>query len=82
MAAPTFSALRQPRVTSAEVLRVLLRAHFRVLRQSGSHIRLRSADGSHSVTIPLHSGQILKPKTLAAILDEAGLSVERLRDLL
>jgi len=34
------------------------------------------------VTVPVHAGAILKPKTLLSILDQAGITVEELRDLL
>jgi len=34
------------------------------------------------VTVPLHSGRILKPKTLAAILEQAGVTVDEFRRLL
>jgi predicted RNA binding protein YcfA (HicA-like mRNA interferase family) len=34
------------------------------------------------VTVPRHPSEILKPKTLAAILEQAGLSVDDLRRLL
>ncbi|MDB5070368.1 MAG: putative periplasmic or secreted lipoprotein [Candidatus Eremiobacteraeota bacterium] len=77
-----FSPLRQPRITAGQILAVLRRSGFHEVRHSGSHIRLRSANGSRAVTVPYHSGQILKPKTLEAILDEAGMTVDQLRDLL
>lgn len=34
------------------------------------------------VTVPLHAGAILKPKTLLSILDQAGIDVESFRGLL
>jgi predicted RNA binding protein YcfA (HicA-like mRNA interferase family) len=34
------------------------------------------------VTIPVHSGEIIKPKTLKSILDQAGMTVDELRALL
>jgi len=34
------------------------------------------------VTVPVHAGTILKPKTLQSILDQAGLEVEAFRGLL
>jgi len=67
-------------LTAAEVLRALHRAGFREVRRSGSHIRLRSADGLRAVTVPYHSGTILKPKTLRAIAAAAGLGIDELRD--
>jgi len=34
------------------------------------------------VTVPVHAGTILKPKTLQSILDQAGIDVEAFRSLL
>ena len=50
----------------AKALRVL---GYRVTRQTGSHVRLTTADdGEHHVTVPRHSP--LRVGTLAAILDD------------
>jgi predicted RNA binding protein YcfA (HicA-like mRNA interferase family) len=74
---------RQPRVTGPETLRALQRAGWGVARQRGSHALLRHLDtAGRLVTIPVHPGRILKPKTLASILDQAGLTVDEFRDLL
>jgi predicted RNA binding protein YcfA (HicA-like mRNA interferase family) len=32
--------------------------------------------------VPIHSGMILKPKTLLSILDQAGIDADQLRGLL
>ena len=74
---------RQPRITSAELLRALRREGWVVVRQVGSHVHLKHPDsGVRRITVPAHPGRTLKPATLASILDEAGLTVERLRRLL
>jgi predicted RNA binding protein YcfA (HicA-like mRNA interferase family) len=82
LSAPVFSPLRQPRVTAGELLRALHRAGFREIRTSGSHIRLRSRNSQFCVTVPAHSGVTLKPKTLQAILEQAGLTVDQFREFL
>ena len=69
---------RLPRVTAAEALRALERAGFVLARQSGSHRILKNAAGRR-VTVPLHSGSILHPKS---ILRDAGLSVAAFQELL
>jgi len=66
---------RLPRLTAAEVLRKLKRAGFVIVRSSGSHHRLRN-DAGRATTVAIHSGGILKPKTLATILDQAGLTID------
>jgi predicted RNA binding protein YcfA (HicA-like mRNA interferase family) len=56
-----------------------------VFDQSGSHVFLHRWAGNGwtaRVTVPVHARQTLKPKTLSAILAQAGLSVEDLLALL
>ena len=72
---------RAPRVTGAELVRALQRAGFQVVRVKGSHHHLRRVGGP-LVTIPVHPGEIIYPRLLASILDQAGLTVEELRALL
>jgi predicted RNA binding protein YcfA (HicA-like mRNA interferase family) len=74
---------RQPRVTGQDVVRALRRAGWEVRRQRGSHAMLRhTVAPSRLVTVPLHPGRTLKPKTLASIIDQAGLSLDEFRRLL
>jgi len=76
---------RLPRVTGKETIRALQRAGFEVFDQSGSHVYLHRWSGagwSPRVTVPIHSGKTLKPKTLSYIIEQAGLSVEEFSDLL
>lgn len=46
-----------------------------VARQAGSHVHLKHPDRPVRVTVPVHTGEILKPKTLASILDQAGIEL-------
>ena len=64
---------RLPRLTAKEVRHLLETHGFQVVRQRGSHIILRDLQGRR-VTLPSHSGRILHPKILAAIMDDAGLT--------
>jgi predicted RNA binding protein YcfA (HicA-like mRNA interferase family) len=57
-----------------EVISVLERLGWRVVRQRGSHVRLELPDGLHPVTVPACRWEV-DPKTLASILRQAGLSV-------
>jgi hypothetical protein len=43
---------------------------------------LHHADRPGRVTIPVHAGVTLKPKTLLSILDQAGVSIDELVNLL
>ena len=74
---------RAPRITSADLLRALHRAGWTTSRQSGSHVILVHPDRPGArVVVPVHAGQILKPKTLAAILKSAEIAGDELPGLL
>jgi predicted RNA binding protein YcfA (HicA-like mRNA interferase family) len=72
---------RLPRVTAAEVASVLGKCGFSVSRQSGSHQIWKDAQ-NRRVTLPVHAGKVLKPKTLRSILRDAGLTADEFRRLL
>jgi hypothetical protein len=50
--------------------------------QTGSHLYLKHETKPGMVTVARHAGVIIKPKTLAAILEQAGLTTDQLRNLL
>ena len=52
------------------------------VRRRGSHVILHHASRPGRVTVPVHAGVILKPKTLLSILEQAGVSVEEFLNLL
>jgi predicted RNA binding protein YcfA (HicA-like mRNA interferase family) len=52
-----------PRVSAADAVRVLEKAGFYLVRQSGSHKIFKNAEGKRA-TIPFHSGKELHPKIL------------------
>jgi len=64
-----------PRITAAEMRRVLERNGFFLTRQSGSHKIYKNAQGKR-VTLPYHGKKILHPKTLKSILNDAGWTIE------
>jgi len=72
---------RLPRITAAEVIKVLKRAGFFIARQSGSHKIFKNGAGKR-VTVPYHKGKIIHLKVLHSILVDAELSVEKLKELL
>ncbi|HEX6349358.1 MAG TPA: type II toxin-antitoxin system HicA family toxin [Candidatus Dormibacteraeota bacterium] len=73
---------RLPRITGADAVRALGKAGWSETRRRGSHVLLRHPSRPGRVTVPVHAGAILKPKTLLSILDQAGIRVEELRGLL
>ena len=74
---------RLPHITGSEAVRALRRAGWQIDRVRGSHHVLTHTDQpGATVVVPVHAGEILKPKTLGSILDQARLSVEEFVDLL
>jgi len=64
---------RLPRLSAAQVIRVLEKHGFRLDRQRGHKIFLN--DAGQRVTVPYHAGKILKAKTLKSIFRDAGWTV-------
>jgi predicted RNA binding protein YcfA (HicA-like mRNA interferase family) len=72
-----------PRVTARQALRALQRAGWYRHHQKGSHLVLKHPDKPAArVTIPVHAGETLYPKTLLSILDQAGMTAEEFREFL
>ena len=72
---------RLPRLTAREICVVLEKLGFSIVRQSGSHIIYKNAEGKRA-TVPFHAGKILHPKVLKSILRDAGIGSEGLSKLL
>jgi predicted RNA binding protein YcfA (HicA-like mRNA interferase family) len=74
---------RLPRITGAEAVRALERAGWFRDHQRGSHVYLRHVEKpGKRVTVAIHAGETIKPKTLRTIIEQAGLSVEEFRAFL
>jgi len=72
---------RLPHLTGSEVVRILQKADFEIVRQRGSHIYMRHADGRATV-VPVHKGEDLGSGILSKILRDAEMSREEFRQLL
>ena len=72
------SPRRLPVVSGAQVVHALEKDGFQVISTKGSHRKLRR--GRNTVIVPLHNE--LATGTLASILRAAGLTPDRLRELL
>jgi len=72
-----------PAVTSDEIISVLTKIGFKFKRQSGtSHaIYFRDHDRKR-ITVPTHSGRILKRKTLKSIFADAGFNAAEFIELI
>jgi predicted RNA binding protein YcfA (HicA-like mRNA interferase family) len=74
---------RLPRVTGKEVVAVLKRSGFVIIRKSGSHIFLsHSDDATRYATVAVHSGKNIPIGTLNEILRTARLTPEEFIKLL
>jgi predicted RNA binding protein YcfA (HicA-like mRNA interferase family) len=47
---------KRPVVSGEKLLKVLVRLGYEIIRQKGSHVRLRrrTSAGDHNITVPLH----------------------------
>lgn len=70
-----------PRLTAKQIIIILEKNGFRLVRQSGSHKIYKSFEGKR-VTVPFHSRTILHPKILKCILKDAEINVKELDKLL
>jgi predicted RNA binding protein YcfA (HicA-like mRNA interferase family) len=62
-------------------VKALQAAGFSLTTTRGSHHRLRHPDG-RATTVPVHAGKDVPKGTLRAVIRDAGLSAEDLRQLL
>ncbi len=65
-----------PRITGKDAVKALLRAGFSHIRTRGSHFYLYHSGKGCLVSVPVHAGKTLAPKTLRSILAQVGLTVE------
>jgi len=71
-----------PVLSYIEVVHALQRDGWIVVRQRGSHLRLQKRLGSEVLKLIVPAHRPIKRSTLAHILKQARLSVERLEELL
>jgi len=74
--------MRLPRVTGDKVVRALKRDGFEELKWRGGHCYLYHPGKDKLVTVPVHAGKIIAPKTLKSILRQAEISIEEFKELL
>ena len=71
-----------PALKAIEIIRALARGGFRIIRQTGSHVRMRHGnDQSRITTIPIHSKDISR-SVLSSILRQTKLSTQEFLRLL
>ena len=70
-----------PTITGEELIAALEKAGFYVVRQKGSHVRMKHED-NRVVSIPSHSGKIIGKGLLVKIIRDADLTKDELIELL
>jgi predicted RNA binding protein YcfA (HicA-like mRNA interferase family) len=70
-----------PRLTARQIITVLEKVGFSLVRQSGSHMIFKDAAGKRA-TVPFHASKTLHPKIVKSILRDANLTAEDLAKLL
>ena len=68
---------RLPRLKGKELVRLLEKLGFEIVRTRGSHLFLRHTDG-RVTTVPAHAGETVGPGLLRSILRDVELSVDDL----
>jgi predicted RNA binding protein YcfA (HicA-like mRNA interferase family) len=68
-------------VDSDQLIKILGRQGFCVIRQKGSHVILINEQKTR-IVVPVHPGKDLKPGLVRAIIREAGISREEFLKLL
>ncbi|MGK7913123.1 MAG: type II toxin-antitoxin system HicA family toxin [Synechococcus sp.] len=70
-----------PTVTGKQLIRALEKIGFVVVRQKGSHVRLKHEDG-RIATVPVHTGKNIGKGLLRKILRDVDLTVDAFLELL
>lgn len=70
------------RASGKNVVAALRRHGWELINVRGSHHYLRHPSCGGKVTVPVHGTTVLQPKTLASILEQAGLTEDELRGML
>lgn len=73
---------RLPRASGKEIIRVLRRLDYTLVRVEGSHHYLKKLGSGEGVCVPVHGNRALELHTLRSILRACGLSADDLVRLL
>jgi len=68
---------RLPRLTAKQIISILEKRGFKLVRQSGSHKIFRNSEGKRT-TVPFHDNKILHPKVLSSILKDTEIEQKEL----
>ncbi|RZN39227.1 MAG: type II toxin-antitoxin system HicA family toxin [Methanophagales archaeon ANME-1-THS] len=74
--------MKLPILSAKEIIKVLERAGFKVVRRKGSHISLYKKSGDKMYLVVVPDKKEVKRGTLMSILKQAGMTRERFFELL
>ena len=70
-----------PRLTAKDLMKILKKNGFLLIRQSGSHMIYRNEEGIRA-TVPFHAKKIIHPKIVKRILEDIKVSPEDVKSFL
>lgn len=70
--------MKLPQISGLELIKILKKHGFVIVRQKGSHIRLEKNTEKETIKITVPNHPILKKGTLIHIIKDAGLTEEEL----
>lgn len=70
-----------PRLTAKDLIRLLEKRGFKLVRQHGSHMIYRNSEGIRA-TVPFHGAKIIHPKIIKQILLDLRINIKELSDIL
>ena len=70
-----------PRLTGKQLIKLLEKLGFKVVRQKGSHVRLKDSSG-RVTTVPVHKGKTLPVGLIRKILRDIDITPEEFKQLL
>ncbi len=70
--------MKLPRLSSNEIIKIIEKKGFILVRQSGSHKIYRSEKGIR-LTVPFHSNKVLHPKIIKSIMKDAEISEDDIK---
>lgn len=74
--------IRLPVVNGKQAVRIFKRAGWKIARQKGSHIILMKENNWTTLSVPVHSSQILPRGTLRGLIRDAGMTVTEFAELM
>jgi len=72
---------RLPILTGLELIKILEKVGFKIVRQKGSHVFLKNQDNRTTI-IPVHKGKDVDRSLLRKILRDTKISPDKFKDIL